>query len=168
MLSRVAAVKAPRTHNRRRVTGSSGRRREGRESEPQRPNISRHHFYSALLFLFVMVCCGTEGAASSEVTAPGSGNAKTYFVWRDVKDGEEKVGSLLVPSLVELDGDVFAVAEAHCTKGEEGDFTGIASELLTWAGEQAKELVTTESKTQVLVKCSEDNKGVCSIANQAV
>ncbi|EKG01123.1 trans-sialidase, putative, partial [Trypanosoma cruzi] len=42
MLSRVAAVKAPRTHNRRRVTGSSGRRREGGESEPQRPNMSRH------------------------------------------------------------------------------------------------------------------------------
>ncbi|KAF8288082.1 putative trans-sialidase, Group V [Trypanosoma cruzi] len=169
MLSRVAAVKAPRTHNRRHVTGSRGRRREGGGSEPQRPNISRHHFYSALLLLFLVVCCGTEGAASSEVTAPGSGNAKTYFVWRDVKDGEEKVGSLLVPSLVELDGDVFAVAEAHCTKeGEEGDFTGIASELLTWAGEQAKELVTTELKTQVLDECSDDKKGVCSIANQAV
>ncbi|KAF8297782.1 trans-sialidase, putative, partial [Trypanosoma cruzi] len=42
MLSRVAAVMAPRTHNRRRVTGSSGRRREGKESEPQRPNMSRH------------------------------------------------------------------------------------------------------------------------------
>ncbi|EKG03699.1 trans-sialidase, putative, partial [Trypanosoma cruzi] len=38
MPSRVAAVMAPRTHNRRRVTGSSGRRREGRESERQRPN----------------------------------------------------------------------------------------------------------------------------------
>ncbi|KAF8288463.1 trans-sialidase, putative, partial [Trypanosoma cruzi] len=45
MLSRVAAVKAPRTHNRRRVTGSSGRRREGGDSEPKRPNMSRHHFY---------------------------------------------------------------------------------------------------------------------------
>ncbi|KAF8280014.1 trans-sialidase, putative, partial [Trypanosoma cruzi] len=65
MLSRVAAVKASRTHNRRRVTGSSGRRREGRESEPQRPNMSRHLFTSAvLLLLFVMVCCSTGGAAS--------------------------------------------------------------------------------------------------------
>ncbi|KAF8284964.1 trans-sialidase, putative, partial [Trypanosoma cruzi] len=54
MLSRVAAVKAPRTHNRRRVTGSSGRRREGSESEPQRPNMSRHLFYSAVLVLFVV------------------------------------------------------------------------------------------------------------------
>ncbi|KAF8283863.1 trans-sialidase, putative, partial [Trypanosoma cruzi] len=59
MLSRVAAVKAPRTHNRRRVTGSSGRRREGRESEPQRPNMSRRVFTSAVLLLFVvMMCCG--------------------------------------------------------------------------------------------------------------
>ncbi|EAN96839.1 trans-sialidase, putative [Trypanosoma cruzi] len=66
MLSRVAAVKAPRTHNRRRVTGSSGRRREGRESEPQRPNMSRHLFYSAVLLLvLVMMCCG--GAATAEV-----------------------------------------------------------------------------------------------------
>ncbi|KAF8304331.1 trans-sialidase, putative, partial [Trypanosoma cruzi] len=63
MLSRVAGVKAPRTHNRRRVTGSSGRRREGGESEPQRPNISRRVFISAVLLLFVlMVCCGAGGA----------------------------------------------------------------------------------------------------------
>ncbi|RNC36862.1 trans-sialidase [Trypanosoma cruzi] len=60
MLSRVAAVKAPRTHNRRRVTGSSGRRRGGRESEPQRPNMSRHVFTSAvLLLLVIMMCCGS-------------------------------------------------------------------------------------------------------------
>ncbi|KAF8282201.1 putative trans-sialidase, Group VI [Trypanosoma cruzi] len=157
MLSRVAAVKAPRTHNRRRVTGSSGRRREGRESEPQRPNMSRHLLYSAvLLLLVVMMCCGTGGASSSEVTAPGSGNAKTYFDWRDVKV-EETVSSLRVPSLVEMNGDVFAVAEALCTGKKdagEGGFTGIASELLTWAGEQKEEeLDKSKLKTQVLDKC---------------
>ncbi|PBJ68576.1 trans-sialidase [Trypanosoma cruzi cruzi] len=156
MLSRVAAVKAPRTHNRRRVTGSSGRRREGRESEPPRPNMSRHHFYSALLFLFLVVCCGTGGAASGEVTAPGSGNAKTYFDWRDAKDGET-VSSLRVPSLVGMNGDVFAVAEAHCTgkkDTDEGSFTGIASELLELTGEQKEEeLDKTKLKTQVLDKC---------------
>ncbi|KAF5216922.1 hypothetical protein ECC02_010262 [Trypanosoma cruzi] len=66
MLSRVAAVKAPRTQNRRRVTGSSGRRREGGESEPQRPNMSRRVFTSAVLLLFVvLMCCG--GAATAEV-----------------------------------------------------------------------------------------------------
>ncbi|KAF8304491.1 putative trans-sialidase, Group II [Trypanosoma cruzi] len=64
MLSRVAAVMAPRTHNRRGVTGSSGRRREGGESERQRPNMSRRVFTSAvLLLLVVMMCCG--GAAQA-------------------------------------------------------------------------------------------------------
>ncbi|PWU87608.1 putative trans-sialidase, Group V [Trypanosoma cruzi] len=168
MLSRVAAVEASRTHNRRRVTGSSGRRREGRESEPQRPNMSRHHFCSAVLLLLVMMMCGSCNAGVvAEEPSQGALSGK-YYVWRDVKDGET-VGSLRVPSLVELDGDVFAVAEAHCKKGEEGDFTGIASELLELTDEQEKELVTTELKTQVLEECtSEDKKGVCSIANQAV
>ncbi|PBJ69783.1 trans-sialidase [Trypanosoma cruzi cruzi] len=167
MLSRVAAVKAPRTHSRRRVTGSSGRRREGRESERQRPNMSRHHFCSAVLLLLVMMMCGSCNAGVvAEEPSQGALSGK-YYVWRDVKDGET-VGSLRVPSLVELDGDVFAVAEAHCKKGEEGDFTGIASELLELTDEQEKELVTTELKTQVLEECtSEDKKGVCSIANQA-
>ncbi|KAF8297962.1 trans-sialidase, putative, partial [Trypanosoma cruzi] len=66
MLSRVAAaVKAPRTHNRRRVTGSSGRRREGRESEQQRPNMSWHVFTFAVpLLFFVTVCCGNGAAAA--------------------------------------------------------------------------------------------------------
>ncbi|EAN82176.1 trans-sialidase, putative, partial [Trypanosoma cruzi] len=115
MLSRVAAVKAPRTHNRHRVTGSSGRRREGRESEPQRPNISRHHFYSAvLLLLLVMMCCNAGGAAAAEEPSQGASSGK-YYVWRDVKDGEETVSSLRVPSLLKVGSDVFAVAEAHCT-----------------------------------------------------
>ncbi|PBJ68149.1 trans-sialidase [Trypanosoma cruzi cruzi] len=69
MLSRVAAVKAPRTHNRRRVTGSSGRRREGGESEPRRRNMSRRVFTSAvsLLLLVVLMYCSTGGAATAQV-----------------------------------------------------------------------------------------------------
>ncbi|EAN97712.1 trans-sialidase-like protein [Trypanosoma cruzi] len=63
MLSRVAAVKAPRTNNRRRVTGSRGRRREGGESEPPRLNMSRRVFTSAVLLLLVTtMCCATCGA----------------------------------------------------------------------------------------------------------
>ncbi|KAF8307368.1 trans-sialidase, putative, partial [Trypanosoma cruzi] len=62
MLSRVAAVKAPRTHNRRGVTGSSGRRREWRVSERQRPNMSRRVFTSAVLLLLVLMCCGSGAA----------------------------------------------------------------------------------------------------------
>ncbi|EKF32764.1 trans-sialidase, putative [Trypanosoma cruzi marinkellei] len=67
MHSRVAAVKAPRTHNRRCVTESSGRRREGGESERQRPNMSRRVFASVVLFIVVvMMCCGTGGAANGK------------------------------------------------------------------------------------------------------
>ncbi|KAF8306661.1 trans-sialidase, putative, partial [Trypanosoma cruzi] len=62
MPSRVAAVKAPRTHNRRRVTGSRGKRRKGRESERQRPNMSRRVFTSAVLLLLVLMCCGSGAA----------------------------------------------------------------------------------------------------------
>ncbi|RNC32892.1 putative trans-sialidase, partial [Trypanosoma cruzi] len=73
MLSRVAAVMAPRTHNRRRVTGSSGRRREGRESEQQRPNMSRRVSTSAvLLLLVVMVCCATCGASTAVKSNSGA------------------------------------------------------------------------------------------------
>ncbi|KAF8286985.1 trans-sialidase, putative, partial [Trypanosoma cruzi] len=72
MLSRVAAVKALRTHNRCRVTGSSGRRREGRESEQQRPNMSRHVFTSAVLLLVIVtMCCGTCGAAAAAESKSG-------------------------------------------------------------------------------------------------
>ncbi|RNE96487.1 trans-sialidase [Trypanosoma cruzi] len=65
MLSLVAAAKAPRTHDRRRVTGSSGRMREGSECEPQRPNMSRRVFASAVLLLFVLCC--DRGAATAQV-----------------------------------------------------------------------------------------------------
>ncbi|PWV04454.1 putative trans-sialidase, Group V [Trypanosoma cruzi] len=168
MLSRVAAVKAPRTDNRRRVTGSSGMRREGGESEPQRPNMSRHHFYSAVLLL-LMLCGSGEAAADGDSKSNQGASSGKHYVWRDVKDEEEKLSLLRVPSLVEMDGEVFAVAEAHCTKEGESDFTGIASELLEWTGEQEKEeLDRTKLKTQVLEECSSGDKGVCSIANQAV
>ncbi|EKF30912.1 trans-sialidase, putative, partial [Trypanosoma cruzi marinkellei] len=163
MHSRVAAVMAPRTHNRRRVTGSSGRRREGRESESQRPNISRHHFYSSvLLLLFVMMMFyGSSGVAQADEAAsrPGSLQGK-YFDWRD-KNEEEMVSSLRVPCLVDVNGGVFAVAEAQCTKKDEGGFTGIASELLELSdGTLKTELGDSKLKTQVLDECSSE-EGQC-------
>ncbi|EKG00062.1 trans-sialidase, putative [Trypanosoma cruzi] len=138
MLSRVAAVKAPRTHNCRGVTGSSGRRREGRESEPQRPNMSRHVFTSAvLLLLVVMMCCGSGEAAASGgnpsiAINPFTGTRRIDATWKDVEIITESA-SLRVPSLVDLQGHVFAIAEACCKDGDkcsEVGFTGIASKYL--------------------------------------
>ncbi|KAF8278901.1 putative trans-sialidase, Group VI [Trypanosoma cruzi] len=176
MLSRVVAVKAPRTHNRRGVTGSSGRRREGGESEPQRPNMSRRVFTSAVLLVFVMMCCGTGVVAQADEPPLPQESSRPPFAWRDTT-GDEMVSLLRVPSLVEVDGGVFAVAEAQCTKGDSG-FTGIASELLTLTDDKPKEDLDKSSlKTQVPEgcifeggKCPADNeeKCACRIAGQAV
>ncbi|KAF8306650.1 putative trans-sialidase, Group V [Trypanosoma cruzi] len=158
MLSRVAAVMAPRTHNRRRVTGSSGRRREGRESERQRPNMSRRVFNSAVLLLFLMMCCGTGGAAASDAQS-----SEPNYKWKDVKneDGDVTVDSLGVPGLLKVGSDVFAVAEAQCKKDGKG-FTGIASQLLSMGKDKAKEEVLEDAKekTQVLEEVTSAEKKV--------
>ncbi|ESS63708.1 trans-sialidase [Trypanosoma cruzi Dm28c] len=154
MLSRVAAVMAPRTHNRRGVTGSSGRRREGRESEPQRPNMSRRVFTSAvLLLLVVMMCCDTGGATADVGAAKAKGSSpEKPFHWRDLKKDGETMSSLRGPSLVEVNGGVFAVAEAQLKDEKNAVFTGIASQLLTNTAENQREEVLKEAKekTQIL------------------
>ncbi|KAF5224426.1 hypothetical protein ECC02_002368 [Trypanosoma cruzi] len=66
MLPRVAAVRAPRTHSCRGVNGSSGRRGEGRESEPQRPNMSRRVFTSAVLLLLFVLTCAAAGSVQAQ------------------------------------------------------------------------------------------------------
>ncbi|KAF8290546.1 putative trans-sialidase, Group V [Trypanosoma cruzi] len=154
MLSRVAAVKAPRTHNRRRVTGSSGRRREGGESERQRPNMSRRVFTSAVLLLLVVMMCDTGGAVKTDESTSDQGSSPSLsFVWRD-KNDKETVDSLYAPSLVEVNGGVFAVAEAELKNENSRFFTGIASELLALSGENPKELAASNVKTKILENCS--------------
>ncbi|KAF8278587.1 putative trans-sialidase, Group V [Trypanosoma cruzi] len=141
MHSRVAAVKAPRTHNRRRVTGSSGRRREGRESEPQRPHMSRHLFHFVLLFLVVMAFGG-----SGTVNADDEEPADPQFKWRGITEGGGvTVDSLGAPSLLKVGNDVFAVAEAQWKK-DVGSFTGIASQLLTKKTDKTPEEVLKDAK----------------------
>ncbi|PWV09809.1 putative trans-sialidase, Group VII [Trypanosoma cruzi] len=136
MLSRVAAVKASRTHNRCGVTGSSGRRREGRESEPQRPNMSRLVFASTvlLLLLVMMMCCGGAAAVEHAGAAvdPFKGTTPISFAnWREFKDGGSKITSLRVPGLVKVGDDVFSVAEAQCGEKEgTGSCPGIVSKHL--------------------------------------
>ncbi|PWU83739.1 putative trans-sialidase, Group II [Trypanosoma cruzi] len=128
MLSRVAAVKAPRTHNRRRVTGSHGRRREGRESEPRRPNMSRRVFTSAVLLLFVvMICCGISGATPANEEEVKNDliniqNLERVDLFVPLKTlvllkGERGSGTLrdlfASPSLVSAGGVIAAFAEGH-------------------------------------------------------
>ncbi|ESS62080.1 trans-sialidase [Trypanosoma cruzi Dm28c] len=158
MLSRVAAVQAPRTHNRRGVTGSSGRRREGGESEPQRPNMSRHLFYSALLLLlFVIMCCNSGVAAEAE-----EHSSESKVKWKDIKDeeGGVTVDSLGVPGLLKVGSDVFAVAEAQCKKNSESiTFTGIASQIITIDNDNSPVEVLKDPKdTQFLEDGSADLK----------
>ncbi|KAF5221931.1 hypothetical protein ECC02_005101 [Trypanosoma cruzi] len=146
MLSRVAAEKAPRTHNRRRVTGSSGRRREGRESEPQRPNMSRHVFYSTVLYLFVVwVCCGPCESAAV-LTGENSVKArlpqrfdlfvpqKTVLLPRGGGTSEKKWDSFASPSLVSAGGVIAAFAEGHLSsKNENGKLIKpFSSDAVAW------------------------------------
>ncbi|EKF39487.1 trans-sialidase, putative [Trypanosoma cruzi marinkellei] len=124
MLSRVAAVMAPRTHNRRRVTGSSGRRREGRESERQRPNMSRRLFYSAVLPLVVVMwmCCNNCGAAPAEdsnsrdVQLPERVGVflpqRTPVLPKEGAGPGEVKDSFNSPSVVSAGGVMVAIAEA--------------------------------------------------------
>ncbi|KAF8278459.1 putative trans-sialidase, Group V [Trypanosoma cruzi] len=143
MHSRVAAVKAPRTHNRRRLTGSSGRRREGRESEPQRSDMSRHLFHFVLLFLVVMAFGGSGTVNADDVREHP---ADPQFKWRGITEGGGvTVDSLGAPSLLKVGSDVFAVAEAQWKK-DVGSFTGIASQLLTRKTANTPEEVLKDAK----------------------
>ncbi|PBJ81004.1 trans-sialidase [Trypanosoma cruzi cruzi] len=131
MLSRVAAVKAPRTHNLCRVTGSSGRRREGGESEPQRPNMSRHLFCSAVLLLVTTMCCATCGAtAAKENDGKSDLRSVEELQWVDLfvpqttpvlPEGGGTPGTkrdaFVSPSLLSAGGVIAALAEGH-TKNE--------------------------------------------------
>ncbi|RNC36056.1 trans-sialidase [Trypanosoma cruzi] len=137
MLLRVAAVKAPRTHYHRCVTGSSGRRREGRESEPRRPHMFRHVFTSAALFLVATMCCGTGWAAVAEGKTRNTidlfeGTPPISFANRkELKEKGREITSLRVPGIVKVGDDVFAVAEAQCgEKDGAGSCAGIVSKHL--------------------------------------
>ncbi|RNC40557.1 c71 surface protein [Trypanosoma cruzi] len=129
--------------------------------------MSRRVFTSAVLLLLVVtMCCGRGAAIAKVATSSLKSSPEKHFDWRDVKT-EGEVGALYAPSLVEMNGDVFAVAEAQCKRGE-NRFTGIASKLLTLTDEASKEeFDATQVKTQVLEECSsEDVKAGCRVAVQ--
>ncbi|KAF8288985.1 putative trans-sialidase, Group VIII [Trypanosoma cruzi] len=172
MPSRVAAVKAPRTHNRRRVTGSSGRRREGRESERQRPNMSRHLFCSAVLLLHVvMMCCGTGGAdakgqQSGAAFDPFTGTKLISFAyWKEFNEDGSKITSLRVPGLVEVGDDVFAVAEAqYGERNGASSCAGIVSKHLNISGD-SMDILTSDISLfcMQIVDTAENNFGTTEL-----
>ncbi|EKF34645.1 trans-sialidase, putative, partial [Trypanosoma cruzi marinkellei] len=103
MLLRVAAVMAPCIHNRRRVTGSSGRRREGRESEPQRLNVSQRVFHSAVLLLLIvmMMCSNNCGAASAQEREANDGSKFFRYPLKD-SSGRSASGVVKLPQGIDL------------------------------------------------------------------
>ncbi|KAF5215424.1 hypothetical protein ECC02_011891 [Trypanosoma cruzi] len=123
--------------------------------------MSRHLFYSAVLLpLFVMVCCGSGGAAG---VAGQSSESK--FKWRGINEGDgETVESLGAASLLKVGSDVFAVSEAQCKKKGGLSFTGVASQPLTPKTANTPEEVLKKSKgeTQVLEESASEGqkKGV--------
>nr|AGN32969.1 trans-sialidase [Trypanosoma rangeli] len=105
--------------------------------------MPRQLFYSAALLLCVLsMCCGSGAAAGARknVVDPLTGTAIVSGAeWEDVKSGGASVNSLRVPSLVEVDGAVFAVAEVQC-KDKNGSFTGIVSQHLRGIGQEPTEI----------------------------
>ncbi|PBJ74047.1 trans-sialidase [Trypanosoma cruzi cruzi] len=117
----------------------------------------RRVFTSAVLLLFVMMmCCGTGGAAPAGKGSKSDlgSSLDKHIVWRDKKE-DETVESLFFPSFVEVNGGVFAVAEALLKDGNHF-FTGIASELLELSGETKKKMGGSNLKTKTLEKCSSE------------
>ncbi|RNC53545.1 amastigote surface protein 4 [Trypanosoma cruzi] len=111
---------------------------------------------AVLLLLVVMMCCGS-GAAHAENSASGAAQGQgssldKHIVWRDTKDGET-VDLLYAPSLVEVNGVVFAFAEALLKDEKDYFFTGIASKLLELSDENPKKLATDNLRTKALEKC---------------
>ncbi|EKG00562.1 trans-sialidase, putative, partial [Trypanosoma cruzi] len=67
------------------------------------------------------------------------------------EDGDVTVDSLGVPVLVEVNGDVFAVAEAQWKKNGNSVFTGIASQLLSMEKDKEPEEVLRDAKEKTKV-----------------
>ncbi|RNE97184.1 trans-sialidase [Trypanosoma rangeli] len=106
--------------------------------------MSWHLFsYLVMLLLFVLLtCCGIEAAGSApgmDINSLTGTTPITGAKWEEMQCAEGSVRSLRVPSLVEVDGAVFAVAEAHCKNGS-GSFTGILSQHLKGIGTEPTEI----------------------------
>ncbi|RNE96088.1 trans-sialidase, partial [Trypanosoma rangeli] len=107
------------------------------------PKMSWHLFsYSVLLLFVLLTCCGIEAAGSApgmDINSLTGTTPITGAKWEEMQCVEGSVRSLRVPSLVEVDGAVFAVAEAQCKNGVDS-FTGIVSQHLKRIGTEPTEI----------------------------
>ncbi|PWV06031.1 putative trans-sialidase, Group VIII [Trypanosoma cruzi] len=115
--------------------------------------MSRHLFHSAVLLLLV-VLCGTSGAAHAVQAGtdvdPFTGIGWTSSQWEAPTKVNEKFFSLRVPSLVEVNNNVFFVAEALCKeKGESCSRAGIASRHLDLTDGKPTEILTEDTSLVV-------------------
>ncbi|EAN95786.1 putative trans-sialidase, Group VIII [Trypanosoma cruzi] len=115
--------------------------------------MSRHLFHSAVLLLLV-VLCGTSGAAHAVQAGtdvdPFTGIGWTSSQWEAPTKVNEKFFSLRVPSLVEVNNNVFFVAEALCKeKGESCSRAGIASRHLDLTDDKPTEILTEDTSLVV-------------------
>ncbi|EAN83353.1 trans-sialidase, putative [Trypanosoma cruzi] len=115
--------------------------------------MSRHLFCSAVLLL-VVVLCGTSGAAHAVQTKtdvdPFTGIGWTSSQWEAPTKVNETLFSLRVPSLVEVNNNVFFVAEALCKeKGESCSRAGIASRHLDLTDDKPTEILTQDTSLVV-------------------
>ncbi|RNC51704.1 trans-sialidase, partial [Trypanosoma cruzi] len=115
--------------------------------------MSWHLFRSAVLLLLV-VLCGTGGDAHAVQAGtdvdPFIGIGWKSSQWEAPTKANEKLFSLRVPSLVEVNNDVFFVAEALCKgKGESCSRAGIASRHLDLTDDKPKEILTEDTSLVV-------------------
>ncbi|RNC40437.1 trans-sialidase [Trypanosoma cruzi] len=101
---------------------------EGRESERQRPNMSRRvSTFTVLLLLlvFLMICCNFGAAAAGgsktrNTIDPFTGTTSISFAnCKEFNEDGSKITSLRISGLVKVGDDVFAVAESQCGEGTE-------------------------------------------------
>ncbi|RNE99143.1 trans-sialidase, partial [Trypanosoma conorhini] len=112
--------------------------------------MPRHLFSSAVPLLLCVLVCGSSGAAaevqggSTTAVTPFQGTREISVKW----ESSQSATSLRVPSLVEVGGEVFAVAAVQCRK-ESGCgvdcFTGIASKHLKKSEDYSTEMLAADA-----------------------
>ncbi|RNE97525.1 trans-sialidase, partial [Trypanosoma conorhini] len=123
--------------------------------------MPRHLFSSAMLFLLLCVlsaCISSQAAEVASLSEP----AGSFFCWKEVSAEEGTIDSLRAPVLLQVSGEPFLIAEAHCTKDNTDTVRAIVSQLITASDGAAGEALKGASvgKPQVLDKCAAAEKKI--------